>query len=89
MLNRWRERRHQRAEEARPRVLAAILADPARRHYGYELSKELGIRGGHLYPALHGLLADGLIADGWEDDTVDRPPRRYYQAPLPGGQGQS
>lgn len=89
MIGWWRRRRWQRAEEARSRVLGAILVDFHRRHYAADLGRELGIRPGYLYPALHSLLEAGLIADGWEDQAAGPYPRRYYQAPLPGGQGQS
>jgi PadR family transcriptional regulator PadR len=63
-------------------VLAALLEDPAGRHWGYELSKRAGVRSGVLYPILHRLLEEGWLEDGWEDalDTAgQRPPRRYYE----------
>src|SRR5918911_4851946 len=59
----------------------ALLADPAGRHWGYELSRKAGVRSGVLYPMLTRFLAEGLVRDGWEDPTTisGRPPRRYYE----------
>lgn len=63
-------------------VLAALMSDPSDRHWGYELSKEAGVRSGVLYPVLHRLLDEGWLTDGWEEITEagrKRPPRRYYE----------
>lgn len=58
------------------------MSDPDGRHWGYELSKEAGVRSGVLYPVLHRLLDEGWLIDGWEEMAEagrKRPPRRYYQ----------
>jgi PadR family transcriptional regulator PadR len=56
------------------------MASPAARHYGYDLTKQTGMRSGVLYPILHRLLAAGWLTDGWEDQRpAGRPPRRYYE----------
>ena len=63
-------------------VAMAVLADPTSRHWGYELSKQTGVRSGVLYPMLTRMLDEGWVEDGWEDPTTihdKRPPRRYYQ----------
>jgi PadR family transcriptional regulator PadR len=63
-------------------VVIALLDDPTGRHWGYELSKQARVRSGVMYPILHRMLDDGLLADGWEDPNElngKRPPRRYYE----------
>jgi PadR family transcriptional regulator PadR len=59
------------------------MADPSGRHWGYELSKQSGVRSGVMYPALRRMLEDGWLEDGWEDQPqagrAKRPPRRYYE----------
>jgi PadR family transcriptional regulator PadR len=62
-------------------VTIALTDDPQGRHWGYELSRRSGVRSGVLYPILHRMVAEGWLADGWEDasETKERrPPRRYY-----------
>jgi PadR family transcriptional regulator PadR len=54
--------------------------------YGFELSERLhastggllAFKEGTLYPALHGLEADGLVESFWEE-SPDGPRRRYYR----------
>ncbi|MGW5227485.1 PadR family transcriptional regulator [Nocardia niigatensis] len=63
-------------------VAVALLAEPDTRHWGYELSRQSGVRSGVLYPMLSKMLAEGWLTDGWEDPatiTQKRPPRRYYE----------
>ena len=63
-------------------VAMAVLADPTSRHWGYELSRQTGVRSGVLYPMLTRMLDEGWVEDGWEDPTTirdKRPPRRYYE----------
>jgi PadR family transcriptional regulator len=63
-------------------VALAILSKPDDRLWGYDLSKETGLRSGVLYPILHRMLDEGWLVDGWEDldPAIDkRPARRYYQ----------
>jgi PadR family transcriptional regulator PadR len=63
-------------------VAMALLDDPRGRHWGYELSKQTGVRSGVLYPMLTRMLNEGWVEDGWEDPTTireKRPPRRYYE----------
>lgn len=63
------------------RVALALADDPSGQHWGYELSKQSGLRSGVLYPILHRMLHEGWLEDGWEDPSAivgKRPPRRYY-----------
>jgi PadR family transcriptional regulator PadR len=57
------------------------MANPSGQHWGYQLSKDSGLRSGVLYPILQRLLEEGWVEDGWEDldpKVAGRPPRRYY-----------
>jgi PadR family transcriptional regulator PadR len=65
-------------------LAVALMADPIGRHWGYELTKQSGLRSGVLYPILHRMLDAGWLEDGWEDPPSGagkrtRPPRRYYE----------
>jgi PadR family transcriptional regulator PadR len=63
-------------------VALAIASKPDDPLWGYDLSKETGLRSGVLYPILHRMLDEGWLVDGWEDldPAIDkRPPRRYYR----------
>lgn len=69
-------------------VALVLMSDPAGRHWGYELSKQSGVRSGVLYPMLTRMLDEGWVEDGWEDPTTlrdKRPPRRYYELTTDGG----
>jgi PadR family transcriptional regulator, regulatory protein PadR len=71
-----------RKTHALVQVAIALLEDPRGRHWGYELSKQTGVRSGVLYPMLTRMLDEGWVEDGWEDPTTiceKRPPRRYYE----------
>lgn len=63
-------------------VLMTLMASPDDRHWGYEMSRQTGLRSGVLYPVLHRLLDEGWLIDGWEElvnEGRQRPPRRYYE----------
>jgi PadR family transcriptional regulator, regulatory protein PadR len=67
-------------------VLAALLdRDEA---WGFELSRETGLKAGTIYPILARLVAAGWVSDRWEDPEVGRgggrPPRRYYRLTTTG-----
>jgi DNA-binding PadR family transcriptional regulator len=64
------------------KVLRALLDNAARPHYGLELIRASGVRGGALYPILARLEADGWILGEWEDldeAAAGRRRRRYYR----------
>ena len=60
-------------------VLLALAADPARWRYGYDLSTEVGLKSGSLYPILVRLADRGLLETSWEPGVVSRPPRHLYR----------
>jgi PadR family transcriptional regulator, regulatory protein PadR len=61
-------------------VLETFLADPASDHYGYELLKATGIKGGSVYPILERLESEGWIVGSWKESTAEgRPRRRCYR----------
>ena len=64
-------------------VALALMASPDACHWGAETWKQSGIRSGVMYPILWRMLAEGWLADGWEDTSharaEKRPPRRYYK----------
>ena len=71
-----------RVTSALIQVAAAIMDNGDQRLWGYELSRQAGVRSGVLYPIMHRMLDEGWLTDGWEalDPSVDkRPPRRYYK----------
>ncbi len=64
------------------RVAVTVMEDPSSSYWGYDLSRQSGLRSGVLYPILRRLLDAGWLEDGWEDiDPVaeGRPARRYYR----------
>jgi PadR family transcriptional regulator, regulatory protein PadR len=66
-------------------VMALILKTP---RYAYELIEALGKTGlltteGTLYPLLSRLRRDGLVKTEWRE-SMDGPPRRYYEVTAEG-----
>lgn len=61
-------------------VARALLADPAGRHWGYQLCKAAELRSGVVYPIVHRMFDAGWLGDGWEPSpNSSKPARRYYQ----------
>ncbi|ESQ83995.1 hypothetical protein AEAC466_09630 [Asticcacaulis sp. AC466] len=61
-------------------VLAALLAQPQAWRYGYDLSKETGLKSGTLYPILMRLGDQGLLESEWlPAQQAGRPPRHAYR----------
>ena len=59
------------------RVLQALLATPDRWRYGYDLSKQTGLKSGTLYPILVRLADRGLLETRWEEPEHPSRPRRH------------
>lgn len=60
-------------------VAAALMAAPAVRHHGYDLSRASGVRSGRMYPVLAEMLERGWLSDGWEEPSEAGLRRRYYE----------
>jgi PadR family transcriptional regulator PadR len=66
-------------------LFEALLADPTRWRYGYDLSRETSLASGTLYPILMRLAAQQLLDTGWEpSDEPGRPPRHTYRLTADG-----
>jgi PadR family transcriptional regulator len=66
-------------------VLRALVAEPARWRYGYDLCSELGVPAGSMYPILMRLADRGLLETAWERErAAGRPPRHLYRLTGPG-----
>ncbi|MDE2182851.1 MAG: helix-turn-helix transcriptional regulator [Alphaproteobacteria bacterium] len=66
-------------------LLAAMLEQPRRWQYGYDLSKQTGLKSGTLYPLLQRLNEGGLLEAKWQDPQVPgRPPRHAYRLTAQG-----
>ena len=76
--------RPRHSSEQTTRLLGALLADPARWRYGYELSTEAEISAGTMYPALARLADDGLLEHRWELPSENGHPRHLYRLTASG-----
>jgi PadR family transcriptional regulator len=66
-------------------LLAVFLLHPKDWRYGYEMSRETGIKSGTLYPILMRLEGRGWLETRWEDPREPgKPPRHMYRL-TPGG----
>jgi PadR family transcriptional regulator, regulatory protein PadR len=60
-------------------VLVEFLADRQEWRYGYDLSRNTGLKSGTLYPILVRLADAGLLETAWETAVEGRPPRHLYR----------
>jgi DNA-binding PadR family transcriptional regulator len=61
-------------------ILAALLAQPQAWRYGYDLSKETGLKSGTLYPLLIRLSDQRLLEAEWRQPIQPgRPARHAYR----------
>ncbi|MBC8101246.1 MAG: helix-turn-helix transcriptional regulator [Cytophagales bacterium] len=66
-----------------PTLVLAVLRDSPRHGYGIareinrRTNNSLQFKQGTLYPALHALEGEGLIAGVWETEATERPRRVY------------
>jgi PadR family transcriptional regulator, regulatory protein PadR len=66
-------------------VLAALCADPAAWHHGYQLAQGTGLKSGTLYPILIRLADRDLVEACWEDrQPAGRPRRHLYRLSAEG-----
>ena len=62
------------------RLFTALIAEPQRWRYGYDLSKETALASGTLYPILMRLSEQQLLETRWEpSEEPGRPPRHVYR----------
>ena len=66
-------------------VLAALFDQPQAWRYGYDLSKETGLKSGTLYPLLMRLADQGLLDAEWRPPAQPgRPSRHAYRLTAQG-----
>ncbi|HEV2349476.1 MAG TPA: PadR family transcriptional regulator [Terriglobia bacterium] len=60
-------------------LLEEFLAQPAEWRYGYNLSRETGLKSGTLYPILMRLARHQWLETKWEATEEGTPPRHMYR----------
>ena len=60
-------------------VLDAFLDDPGNWAYGYDISRNTGLKSGTLYPILMRLAEHRMLKTSWETAETGRPPRHMYK----------
>ena len=61
------------------RLLESFLQRPTDWRYGYDLSRETGLKSGTLYPILMRLGDPGVLETRWEMSEEGKPPRHMYR----------
>jgi DNA-binding PadR family transcriptional regulator len=59
------------------KLLDALLSQPGEWRYGYDLSKETGLKSGTLYPQLMRLESNGWLEATWEEAPQPGKPARH------------
>jgi len=67
-------------------VLDAFLEAPKDWKYGYDISRNTGLKSGTLYPILMRLAERELLETSWETVEPGKPPRHLYRL-TPNGMG--
>jgi DNA-binding PadR family transcriptional regulator len=65
-------------------VLERFAERPSGWHYGYELSRETGLKSGTLYPILLRLSKYGMLETKWITTEKGVPPRHTYRLTAKG-----
>jgi PadR family transcriptional regulator PadR len=60
-------------------VLDAFLRAPREWKYGYDISRNTGLKSGTLYPILMRFAERSLLETSWETAEVGKPPRHLYR----------
>lgn len=60
-------------------VLADFLEHRREWRYGYDISRNTGLKSGTLYPILMRLAEHGMLETAWETAEQGRPPRHLYK----------
>lgn len=66
------------------RILERFIERPTAWRYGYELSRETGLKSGTLYPILMRLAKYGLLETKWVTTEDGVPPRHTYRLTTKG-----
>jgi PadR family transcriptional regulator, regulatory protein PadR len=66
------------------RVLAEFLESPKGWKYGYDISRNTGLKSGTLYPILMRLAERALLETRWENPEPGKPPRHMYRLTADG-----
>lgn len=66
------------------RVFAEFLHTAKDWKYGYEISRNTGLKSGTLYPILMRLADSAMLETRWEDPEPGRPPRHMYRLTAEG-----
>lgn len=70
-------KRSRRPSDQTLAVLKALWSQPADWRYGYDLSKEIGLKSGTLYPVLMRLADEGLLESEWRASARQGAPARH------------
>ena len=65
-------------------VLDAFLEAPREWRYGYDISRDTGLKSGTLYPILMRLAEHKLLQTCWETTEAGTPPRHMYRLTAEG-----
>jgi PadR family transcriptional regulator PadR len=60
-------------------VLTEFLQTPQEWKYGYDMSRNTGLKSGTLYPILMRLAEWKLLETSWETAEIGKPPRHLYR----------
>jgi PadR family transcriptional regulator, regulatory protein PadR len=60
-------------------VLAEFLQHEKEWRYGYDISRNTGLKSGTLYPILLRLAGHRMLETSWEAVVIGRPPRHMYK----------
>jgi PadR family transcriptional regulator PadR len=60
-------------------VLDAFLVAPEEWKYGYDISRNTGLKSGTLYPILMRMAERKLLETAWEAGEPGKPPRHMYR----------
>src|ERR1700748_2956119 len=65
-------------------IVDGFLQDPEGWKYGYDLSRNTGLKSGTLYPILIRLAERKLLETSWERAEIGKPPRHLYRLTADG-----
>ncbi|AXC12503.1 Transcriptional regulator, PadR family [Acidisarcina polymorpha] len=61
------------------RLFEAFLVAPSEWRYGYDISRNTGLKSGTLYPILMRLAERDLLETSWESPEAGKPARHLYR----------